>query len=125
MVFFKHRGDFSKTKKMMQKSLGRNYIKVLERYAQQGVEALSNATPIKTGKTAASWDYEIIQNKGSLSVIWINRNVNKGVNIAVILQLGHGTKNGGYVVGIDYINPALRPVFEQLANAAWKEVTSS
>lgn len=109
----------------MQKTLGRNYMKVLERYAQQGVEALSNATPIKTGKTAASWGYEIIQNKGSLSVVWINRNVNKGVNIAVILQLGHGTKNGGYVVGIDYINPALRPIFEQLANAAWKEVTSS
>lgn len=125
MVTFKHKGDFSKTRKLMQKSLGRNYMKVLERYAQQGVEALSNATPIKTGKTASSWDYEIIQNKSSLSVVWINRNINKGVNIALILQLGHGTKNGGYVVGIDYINPALRPVFEQLADAAWKEVISS
>lgn len=125
MVSFRHKGDFAKTRKMMQATLGRNYMKILERYAQQGVEALSKATPIKTGKTAASWDYKIIQNKGSLSVVWINHNINKGVNIALILQLGHGTKNGGYVVGIDYINPALRPVFEQLANAAWKEVTSS
>lgn len=123
MIHFHHRGDFRKTEKLLKKSLGRDYRLVLEKYGRQGVEALSSATPKDTGETAASWYYEIIQNQDGLSVIWNNSNVNRGVNIAIILQYGHGTRNGGYVQGRDYINPALRPVFDRLAEAAWKEVS--
>lgn len=124
MIIFNHKGDFRKTEKFLKKSLGRDYRFVLEKYAQQGVEALSLTTPKDSGETAASWYYDIIQNEGSLSIEWNNSNVNKGVNIAIILQYGHGTRTGGYVQGRDYINPALRPIFDKLAEAAWKEVTS-
>lgn len=124
MISFRSRGDFKKTEKFLKRSLGRDYRAILEKYGQQGVLALTAATPIDTGLTAASWDYEIIQNKGSLSVVWSNSNVKEGYcNIAIILQYGHGTRNGGYVEGRDYINPALRPVFDALAEAAWREVT--
>lgn len=124
MISFRHRGSFAKTEKLLKKSLGKDYLAILEHYAQQGVSALASATPIKSGKTAASWTYKIIQNKDSLSIVWNNSNINKGVNIAIILQYGHSTRHGGYVQGRDYINPALRPVFDKLADAAWKEVTS-
>ena len=123
MISFRQKGDFSKTEKFLKKSFGRNYIDVLEKYAQQGVAALSAATPLDTGLTAVSWEYEIIQNESSISIVWNNVNVNNGVNIALILQYGHGTRNGGYVVGQDYINPALKPIFDKMADAAWKEVT--
>lgn len=123
-ISFRNKGDFSKTEKFLKKSLGKNYLTVLDKYAKQGVAALSSATPIDSGETATSWDYEIIQNESSLSIIWKNYHIEKGVNIAVILQYGHGTRNGGYVEGRDYINPALRPIFDSLADAAWKEVTS-
>lgn len=123
-ISFRNKGDFSKTEKFLKKSLGKNYLTVLDKYAKQGVAALSSATPIDSGETAISWDYEIIQNESSLSIIWKNYHIEKGVNIAVILQYGHGTRNGGYVEGRDYINPALRPIFDSLADAAWKEVTS-
>lgn len=124
MIFFSHKGDFKKTEKFLKKSLGRDYRSVLDKYAQQGVEALSTATPKDSGETAASWYYDIIQNEGSLSIVWNNSHINKGVNIAIILQYGHGTRTGGYVQGRDYINPALRPIFDKLAEAAWKEVIS-
>lgn len=124
VISFKHKGSFAKTEKLLTKSLGKDYRKILEQYAKQGVEALSNATPIESGETASSWYYEIIQNGSSLSIIWKNSHSNKGVNIAIILQYGHATRNGGYVRGRDYINPALRPIFDKLAEAAWKEVTS-
>lgn len=125
MITFKQKGDFSKTEKFLKKSLGRNYVNVLEKYGQQGVAALSASTPVRTGLTATSWRYEIIQNGSSISIFWKNSNVQKGVNIALILQYGHGTKNGGYVRGRDYINPALRPIFDKMADAAWKEVIST
>lgn len=125
MISVRQSGDFKKTEKFLKKSLGKNYIDILEKYAQEGVEALSAMTPVKTGLTASSWGYEIIQNETGISIVWNNSNVQNGVNIAIILDYGHGTKNGGYVVGRDYISPALRPVFDKLANAAWKEVTSS
>ena len=123
MFTFKQKGDFSKTEKFLKKSLGRNYKSVLEKYARQGVSALSAATPKDTGKTASLWGYEIIQNNDYLSIVWTNKNVNRGVNIALIIQYGHGTRNGGYVSGINYINPALQPIFDSMADAAWKEVT--
>lgn len=125
VVTFVQKGNFLKTQRFLRKSFGLNYQSVLEKYARQGVQALSEATPIDTGKTAASWDYEIIQDGSAIRVIWKNYNVQgDNVNIALILQLGHGTGTGGYVRGIDYINPALKPIFEEMADAAWKEVTS-
>lgn len=124
MISFRNKGDFSKTEKFLKKSLGKNYLGVLERYAQQGVAALASATPIDTGETAASWDYDIIQNENGYSIVWKNYHIEKHVNIAVILQYGHATRNGGWVEGIDYINPALQPIFNQLAKSAWKEVAS-
>lgn len=124
MISVRSKGNFSKTEKFLKKSFGRDYRSVLEKYAKQGVAALASATPVESGETASSWDYEIIQNESSLSVIWTNSHVEKGVNIAVILQYGHATRTGGWVEGRDYINPALRPIFDEMAKAAWKEVTS-
>lgn len=124
MITIRQKGDFKKTEKLLKKSFGRDYRQILEKYGRLGVEALSATTPVDTGATAASWYYEIIQNDSALSVVWKNRNIVNGINIAVILQYGHATRNGGYVEGRDYINPALQPIFDELANAAWKEVTS-
>lgn len=118
------KGNFNKTEKFLKKSFGKNYLDVLEKYAKQGVEALSHATPIETGETAISWGYKIVKKDSSISIIWTNSHIEDGVNIAVILQYGHATRNGGYVSGRDYINPALRPIFDAMAKAAWKEVTS-
>lgn len=123
MIEFHHKGNFKTTVGFLNSSLRGDYRKILARYGQMGVDALKAATPVDSGKTADSWDYEI-QNKGSITIIrWLNRNVNKKVNIAIILQMGHGTRNGGYVQGRDYINPALKPIFDEIADAAWKEVT--
>lgn len=118
------KGNFDTLEHYLKKSLGEDYLSVLDKYGQQGVQALSAATPVRTGLTASSWNYKIVKKDGAISVVWNNTHINKGVNIAVILQYGHGTRNGGYVVGRDYINPALRPIFDALAEAAWKEVTS-
>lgn len=99
--------------------------KVLDQYARKGLTALVTATPVDSGKTAASWDYTIEASLEGAAITWTNTNINNGVNVAVILQYGHGTGTGGYVEGIDYINPALRPVFEDIANELWREVTSA
>lgn len=120
------KGDFNTLEKYLKKSLGRNYRSVLEKYGQLGVQSLAAATPVDTGRTASSWTYDIIENesKGTMSIEFRNTNINKGVNIALILQYGHATRNGGYVAGRDYINPALQPIFDKLAEDAWKEVTA-
>jgi hypothetical protein len=124
IISFKQKGDFKNTEKLLKKSFGKDYKAILEKYALQGVRELAANTPMDTGLTAASWTYDIVQNGSSYSIIWNNSNVNRGVNIAVILQYGHATRNGGYVQGRDYINPALQPIFDEMAEAAWKEVTS-
>lgn len=98
---------------------------ILERYAQMGVSALASATPVDSGQTASCWGYEIEVSGEDATIYWTNTNQNKGVYIAVILQYGHGTGTGGYVQGRDYINPAIRPVFEKIAEEAWREVTSA
>jgi hypothetical protein len=102
----------------------RDFLKHLDFYGRKGVAALSAATPVDTGKTAASWNYEIHYFREGVSMVWTNSNVNKGENIAILIQYGHGTRNGGFVQGRDYINPALRPIFDEIADSAWKEVTS-
>lgn len=125
MIVVKHSGNFDKTEKFLKKMSKGDIFKSLDRYGQKGVSALAAATPRDSGKTASSWSYEVQMGSGSYSIIWSNNNTNKGVNIAVILQYGHGTRNGGFVQGRDYINPAMRPIFDQIAEEAWKEVTRS
>lgn len=122
MISFRTRGNFNNAERFLKRNLKMSYSDVLRKYAEEGVRALSSATPVDTGVTAASWNYEINKTNEGYSVIWKNSNIQKGVNIALILQYGHGTRNGGYVQGRDYINPALRPIFEKMADAAWKEV---
>lgn len=125
MIRFKQRGNFNKTEKFLKTMKNKDFDSVLERYAREGVQALAANTPTRSGKTAASWDFEIKRAGKSAYIYWTNSNINDGVNIAVIIQYGHGTGTGGYVQGIDYINPALRPVFEKMANEIWREVTSA
>ena len=119
------KGDFNNTFKFLNKMSKFQINKILEKYGQMGVEALRSATPIDSGKTAESWGYEISVGKEGATIYWTNTNQNKGVYIAVILQYGHGTGTGGYVQGIDYINPAIRPVFDKIAEEAWLEVINS
>lgn len=121
---FINKGDLSKTDKFLKRaSSNKDYKKILEKYAIKGQYALQSATPKDSGKTSSSWSYNIVTTDKGISIEWHNSNINKGVNIAIILQYGHGTRRGGYVSGRDYINPALRPIFDSLANDAWKEVT--
>ena len=113
-------GNFKKIEKFLKRVSNKEYLKILDSYGKKGVQALSSATPVRSGKTSSSWGYEIYNN----SIYWTNDDINKGVNIAVILQYGHGTRNGGYVQGRDYINPAIRPIFDSMVDDIWKEVTS-
>lgn len=124
MIRFKQTGNFKKTERLFKKVSEADYIAILDRYAERGVDALSKATPVDSGLTAMSWGYEIVKQQDGYRIYWTNNNVNKGVSIALIIQNGHGTRNGGYVVGRDYINPAIRPIFDSMANSAWEEVTS-
>ena len=124
MITFTTKGDFKNTERFLDKIEKQDFYKTIDVYAQRGVEALAASTPKDSGLTASSWTYEIEKTSDSVIINWINTNVNKGVNIAIILQYGHGTRNGGYVYGIDYINPSIRPIFEEMANSIWKEVTA-
>ena len=125
MISISQKGDFSKLTGFLEKM--KNVIKIgdLDKYGREGVAALSAATPKESGLTANSWYYEIERSKDSVSISFHNSNINKGVPIAIILQYGHGTRNGGYVEGIDYINPAIQPLFNKIAEDAWEEVTKS
>lgn len=125
MISFKHTGDFSKTTKFLERAKRGDYLKVLDKYGKEGVKALSSATPVDSGTTANSWSYKIEKGNSSAKISFLNSNVNKGVPIAIILQYGHGTRNGGYVQGRDYINPAIQPIFDRIAYEAWKEVTKA
>jgi len=119
-----HKGNFKNTENFLQKAKNFTIDAVLAKYGQEGVDALSAATPVDTGKTAASWQYKIDKESNQVAIRWYNTNINKGVNIAVILQYGHGTGTGGWVEGRDYINPAMRPIFDKLANDAWESLIS-
>lgn len=124
MVTFKHVGDFKKTELFLNRVKKIRFAGILEKYARAGVEALARATPIDSGETAQRWGYEIEEKEGRVSLHFTNDHINDDVNIAIILQYGHGTRQGGYVEGRDYINPAIAPIFDQIAEAAWKEVIS-
>lgn len=122
MVVVKHRGNFNKTEKFLNGAKAIDYRRILDAYGQEGVRALAAATPTDSGLTASSWGYTVRISRGSFSISWTNSNVNDGVPIAILLQYGHGTRNGGYVQGRDYINPAIQPIFDRLAEAIWLEV---
>ena len=125
MVHFRHRGNFNRIEKFFNKVSGAGYLNQLSKYGQEGVEALRASTPIDTGRTADCWTFDIIGGSDRTTISWTNTNVNQNVNIAIILQYGHGTGTGGYVQGRDYINPAMRPVFDRIADEAWREVTKA
>lgn len=124
MIRFRHKGDFSKLSKYLERAKEVAKIGILDNYGRAGVAALSSATPVESGSTASSWYYDIERQNGSVSLVFKNSNVNKGVPIAIVLQLGHGTGTGGWVQGRDYINPAIQPIFDQIAEECWKEVTN-
>lgn len=123
MIKFSQKGDFSKVTGYFQKQSRRDKYKILNRYGQMGVEALKEATPKDTGLTSESWSYDVSVHGDRASIIWNNKNIIDGVPIAIILQYGHATGNGGWVEGLDYINPALQTVFDQMALELWKEMT--
>lgn len=125
MIVLKQKGDFKKIDKFLAKIRLGDLYKNLNKYGQEGVDALASATPVDSGLTAASWGYEIHNSGGNVGIVWTNNNQNRGVYIAIILQYGHGTGTGGYVQGRDYINPAIQPVFDRIADDIWKEVTQA
>ena len=123
MISFRQKGDFSKLTRFLERAKESVKIGDLDKYGREGVAALSSATPIDSGKTANSWSYEITNKNGSVTISFDNSNIQNGVPIAIILQYGHGTRNGGWVQGRDYINPAIQPVFDEIVDKAWREVT--
>ncbi len=123
MISITTQGDLSKTVARLQKLKNIKFMSILDSYGQKGVTELANATPKRTGKTAASWTYRVVKNGDQYEIQWANTNTNRGVNIAIILQYGHGTRQGGYVRGIDYINPVLKDIFEGLKQDLIKEVS--
>lgn len=124
IITFSHKGDFAKTLLFLRRNAENDHMSNLDYYARMGVDALKSATPIDSGLTADSWYYEIDKTIKGIVIRWCNSNINEGVPIAVILQYGHGTGTGGYVEGTDYINPAIKPIFDEIADAVWKEVTN-
>lgn len=124
MISFRHKGDFSKLSKYLERVKETANLGILDKYGRAGVSALASATPVDSGLTANSWHYTIERTRGSAKIIFHNSNIQNGVPIAIILQYGHGTGTGGWVEGRDYINPAIQPVFDDIANEAWREVTS-
>lgn len=123
MITFRHKGDFSKLNSFLEKAKEVVHLGDLDKYGREGVAALASATPVDTGATANSWNYEIVNKKGVIQLTFNNSNIQNGVPIAIILQYGHGTRNGGWVQGRDYINPAVQPIFDRIANDMWREVT--
>lgn len=125
MIRFRHKGDFSKSIRFLEKAKEAAYLGDLDKFGRAGVAALASATPVDSGETATSWYYEITNKNNVVTISFHNSNIQNGVPIAIILQYGHGTGTGGWVQGRDYINPAIQPIFDQIANYAWKEVTRS
>lgn len=125
MISFESKGSFKNTEAYLARAKRSEAFNVLNQYGAEGVRLLSAATPIDSGKTATSWTYEIEKSRGRYAIIWSNTNVVNGTPIAILIQYGHGTGTGGWVEGRDYINPTLRPLFDKIADAVWKEVTQN
>lgn len=124
MITIRQQGDYSKISNYLERIKESVHLGILDRYGKEGVAALASATPKDTGLTASSWTYEINRTSNGASIIFSNTNIQNGTNIAIILQYGHATANGGYIQGRDYINPAIQPIFDRIAEDAWKEVNS-
>ena len=122
MIVLTQSGNFNNTERFLKGAKKLNIKRILESYGREGVRALASATPVDSGLTADSWGFRVTISKGSFSIVWTNSNVVKGVPIAIILQYGHGTGTGGYVQGRDYINPAIQPIFQKIADSVWLEV---
>lgn len=123
MIRVTKKGNFNKTRNIIKNIQSRKYLTILDRIGKLGVDALSRATPRDTGKTSDSWSYSVEQGRDSVSVVWSNSNVVNGwANVAILIQYGHATRNGGYVQGRDYINPAMKPLFDELAKEAWEAI---
>lgn len=123
MISFRQKGNFSKTTRYFESVRRAIRPKDLDKYGREGVAALASATPVDSGLTASSWQYEITITGNRASISFYNTNIQNGIPIAIILQYGHGTRNGGWVAGRDYINPSIQPIFDKMANNAWREVT--
>lgn len=123
MIKFVHRGSFKNTETFLKRNEKMEVLSILRKYGQEGVEALRESTPKDSGETANSWSYEIKETSQGYQIYWSNSNINKGIPIAILIQFGHGTGTGGYVEGRDYINPAIQPIFDKIADDAWREVT--
>jgi hypothetical protein len=123
MLSFRHKGDFSKTTRYLERARQAFRLGILDKYGREGVAALASATPVDTGLTAKSWYYKIENKKGSITISFFNSNIQNGVPIAIILQYGHATGTGGWVQGRDYINPAIQPIFDRMLTELWREVT--
>lgn len=122
MISFRQKGDFKKITGFLERAKESVNLGLLDKFGKEGVAALSSATPVDSGETARKWSYEIKQGKGYVTITFNNSNIQNGVPVAIILQYGHATRNGGWVEGRDYINPAIQPIFDKIAESAWKEV---
>lgn len=125
MIYATSTGDFGKTERALNTLKSDKIFKSLASYGQRGVDALSSATPVDTGDTAGSWKFQTGFTNGVYSITWLNTNNEGGVNVAVLIQYGHGTGTGGYVAGRDFINPAMRPVFDHIVQDLWRQVTNA
>lgn len=125
MIKFRQKGDFSKLTRFLERAKGAIRLSNLDKYGREGVAALASATPVESGLTASSWYYEITNKNGIIRISFLNKNIQNGVPIAIILQYGHATGTGGWVEGEDYINPSVRPLFNKIAESAWREVTKA
>lgn len=125
MIIIESKGDFKNTEKFLRKISKGDIFRSLDKYGQEGVAALSAATPAESGATAAAWSYEVTKGRGQYSISWTNGHIVGGVPVVILLQYGHGTGTGGYVQGRDFINPALKPIFDRIASDVWKAVTSA
>lgn len=123
MITFRQKGDFSKLTRYFERVKEAARVSILDKYGQRGVAALASATPVRTGLTASSWYYEIEHGNGTARIVFGNSDIESGFPVAIMLQYGHGTGTGGYVQGRDYINPAIQPIFDEIAESAWREVT--
>lgn len=123
MITFRHRGNFKNAEKFLEKNSSINIDSILHRYGREGVDALAAATPVDTGETSKSWTYEVKKTRNGSSLTWSNTNAPGGVPVVILIQYGHATKGGTYVQGIDFINPVMKPIFDQIAKDIWKAVT--
>jgi hypothetical protein len=125
VISFSSKGDFKNTDAFLKKMSRGDIFKSLDRYGSEGTSALAHATPMDTGETAGSWSHEVLIKNQTYSIIWSNGNIVDGIPVAILIQVGHGTRGGGYISGRDFINPALRPIFDRILNEVWREVTAA